>query len=122
MTIRPVESRWRTVVVGTLVLLVSALVPVPFGRRPKWGRLGPDKLLHFVGHAGYTIALSNAFHTGDRSDEAAIKAVAVSFGLGLVVGRAQEWVPGRANEPWDLFAGLLGSVVAAVVWRAKRVG
>lgn len=120
MPIRPIESRWRRVGVGTVVLLVSTLLPLPFDRRPEWGRFGPDKLLHFVGHAGYTLVLADAWVTEGRDEEdATLLAVVVSVGLGLLIGRLQEWVPGRANESSDLIAGVLGSVVAAIGWHVR---
>lgn len=120
MLIRPIESRWRRVGAGTVVLLVSTLLPLPFGRRPEWGRFGPDTLLHFVGHAGYTLVLADAWVAEGRDEEdAAILAVVVSVGLGLLIGRVQEWVPGRANESSDLIAGVLGSVVAAIGWHVR---
>lgn len=79
--------------------------------------MGPDKLLHLAGHAGYAVTLANAFGTGQRTDrEAAVLAAFVSTGHGLVTGRLQERIPGRAFEPADVVAGLLGSVLAAWGW------
>jgi len=116
---RSPSSRWLAVAVGTVALLVASILPSPFGRRPGWLWVAPDKLLHFVGHTGYVVALANALHAGRRTDaEAAVLAVGISTTHSLVTGRLQRRVPGRAFEPTDVLAGLAGAVFAAVGWYA----
>ncbi|UWG48417.1 VanZ like family protein [Halanaeroarchaeum sp. HSR-CO] len=114
------DGRWVAVVAWTLVLLVATLLPAPLERNPKWDPIGPDTVLHFLGHAGYAIALANAFGAA-RHDKrtAAVLSIAVSAGYGFVIGRLQQWVPGRANEPSDLLAGLFGTCCAVVVWYGR---
>jgi VanZ family protein len=81
--------------------------------------VGPDKFLHLVGHAGYAVALAEAFEATRCPDrEAALLAVGVSTLLSLVTGGLQKRVPGRSCEPADVVAGLIGSVLAALGWYA----
>jgi VanZ family protein len=113
------RARWTTAAGSTVVLLLASLVPSPFRRRPGWNWLGPDKVLHLVGHAGYTLALANAFSAGRWSHEAsATLAVGVSTIHSLGTGRLQTRVPGRAFEPTDVIAGLVGGLLAAISWYA----
>jgi VanZ family protein len=115
------RSRWGAVVAGTLVLLVGSLVPSPFGRHPEWRWVGPDKLLHLVGHAGYSVALADALGGGRLTDrEAAALAVGVSTTHSLLTGRLQERVPGRRFELADVLAAVLGSVLAVLGWSLRR--
>ena len=119
MRCRSPEAAWTWVAYTTVALLLASVVPSPFRRHPEWNRVGPDKFLHLVGHAGYAVTLANAFGTGRRTDrEAAVLAAFVSAGHGVVTGRLQERIPGRAFEPADVVAGLLGSVLAAWGWYA----
>jgi len=114
-------ARWTAVAVCTVVLLAASLLPSPFGRHPSWRRIGPDKLLHLVGHAGYAAVLADAFGAGRWSDgEAATFAVCISTAHGLLTGWIQTLVPGRAFEPADVVAGVLGSLLAAFGWYATR--
>ncbi|MFW6002982.1 MAG: VanZ family protein [Halanaeroarchaeum sp.] len=116
------NHRWWAVAVGT-VLLVAALVPSPLERTSTFDPVGPDTVLHFLGHAVFAFALASAFGAGRHSDrEAAVLSIVVSVVYGFVIGRIQRWVPGRANEPSDLFAGLLGSCGGAILWyrRSRR--
>lgn len=113
------ESRWLRVAVGTVVLLAAALVPSPFERRPGWARFGPDKLLHFLGYAWYAAVLADALSAGRSSDEsAAVLAVLGSTVNSLVIGRIQQWVPGRRHETADVLAGLIGAILAVTAWYA----
>jgi VanZ family protein len=115
---RWLESPWKASVGTALLLLVGSLVPSPFRRRPAFSTFGPDKLLHFVGHAGFAAVLSDALGTTWLDDrEAVVLAVCLSTGYGVVTGRLQEWVPGRAPERADLVAGMLGSAVGALGWQ-----
>jgi VanZ family protein len=110
-------SPWRGVALSTVVLLVGSLVPSPLRRRQEWAYLGPDKLLHLVGHAVYAVTLAEAFGTDRCTDRnAAIVAVSISTIHSLVTGTLQRWVPGRAFEPADIGAGFIGSVLAASGW------
>lgn len=107
--------RWRAVA-ATVALLVAAVVPSPFRRRPEWEWVGPDKLLHLVGYAGYAVVLADALGAGRYSDgQAAVLAVCLSTVHSLVTGRLQRWVPGRGFELADVLAGLLGSLLGVAV-------
>ncbi len=114
---RRYDSRWKAVVVTALVLLVGSLVPSPLGRHPDFSRFGPDKLLHFIGHACLAVTLADALAT-DRLNVswAGVVAVVCSFVHGLVTGFLQRYVPGRIPERADLVAGLVGSVVGVLGW------
>ena len=108
-------SRWGTVVGAALVLLVGSLVPSPLGRHPEFGTFGPDKFLHLLGHAGLTAALADALVAGRLDDrEAAVVSVGLVTGYGLLIGRLQTRVPGRAPERADTAAGLVGSVLGVI--------
>lgn len=111
------DTRWRAALLATVGLFVAAVVPSPFDRRPEWDRYGPDKYLHLVGHAGYTVTLADALCAGrwGRRDAAAL-AVGLSTAQSLLAGRLQERVPGRAFEVEDVVAGLVGAVLAASGW------
>jgi VanZ family protein len=113
-------GRWRRVGLVAALLLVGSLVPVPLGRRPGFGRVGPDKLLHLVGYAGLAAALAGALEEGYGS-RAGPLAVGLATGYGLVVGRLQRRVPGREDEPADQLAGALGAVLG-VALRGSRPG
>jgi VanZ family protein len=110
-------SRWKTAVGTALVLLVASVVPSPLGRHPEFSRVGPDKLLHFLGYAWLAVTLADAFAT-DRLDvgQAAAVGVGGSFAHALVTGFLQQYVPGRVPERADLVAGLVGSVVGVLGW------
>lgn len=111
------DSCWTTVAIGTVALLVAAILPSPLRRHPEWERVGPDKLLHLVGHAGYAVTLAEALGTGRyTAGEAAILAVCISTTHSLVTGQLQKWVPGRAFEPADVIAGLVGASFAVFSW------
>ncbi|MEF8819154.1 MAG: teicoplanin resistance protein VanZ [Haloferacaceae archaeon] len=104
---------------STVVLLVAAVLPSPLGRRPEWRWVGPDKLLHLVGHAGYVVVLADAIGAGRRTaGETAVLAACLSTAHSLVAGRLQRRVPGRAFESTDVLAGLVGTLLAAVGWYA----
>lgn len=111
------DSRWTPVVVTALVLLVGSLLPSPLGRHPDFSRFGPDKLLHFLGHACLAVTLADALAT-DRLNVAwaGVVAVVCSFVHGLITGFLQRYVPGRVAERADIVAGLVGSVVGVVGW------
>jgi VanZ family protein len=118
MRSRPPVARWTAVVVGTVVLFVASLVPSPLERHPEWKYVGPDKLLHLVGHAGYGAVLADALAAGRCSgSQAAVLAVCLSTAHSLVTGRFQERVPGRVFELADVVAGLVGAVLGVLGWR-----
>ena len=114
-------SRWGRAALAAVALLVGGLVPSPLGRHPEFDRVGPDKALHFLGHAGFAVALTDALAGDDVGDwPAACLAVAGSTALGALVGVLQRPVPGREPERADLVAGVLGSLAAALVWLGRR--
>ncbi|WP_256308885.1 VanZ family protein [Halobellus litoreus] len=113
------DSPWRSVAYSTGILLLASIVPSPLRRHAEWKYVGPDKFLHLVGHAGYAVALAEAFGANRCPDrEAALLAVGISTLLSLVTGGLQKLVPGRSFEPADVVAGLIGSVLAALGWYA----
>jgi VanZ family protein len=106
-----------TVVWTALVMLVGSLVPSPFQRRPAFSCLGPDKFLHFLGHARLAVAFAEAFSTGRSSGlQADLVAVGGSFVYGLFIASLQRYVPGRAPERADLVAGFLGGIAGVLWW------
>ncbi|WP_256867874.1 VanZ family protein [Halorientalis salina] len=113
----PPESRWTTVGLVTLVLVLGSVLPSPLGRHPEFSRVGPDKALHFLGHASLAVTLTDAL-AADGIDRIGATAVAVSgsTALGLGLGFLQQFVPGRVPERADLVAGILGSVCGCVGW------
>ncbi|MFC7116362.1 hypothetical protein ACFQH2_17380 [Natronoarchaeum sp. GCM10025703] len=65
------------------------------------------------------MALANAISAGRRTDGgAAVLAVCISTTHSLVTGRLQKRVPGRAFEPIDVLASLVGAILAAIGWYA----
>jgi len=111
------DSRWTAVLAATVGLLVASVVPSPLERHPEWRWVGPDKLLHFVGHAGYACVLANALDADrERSGTAAAVALCLSTAHCVLTGRLQERVPGRASEPGDVAWAFAGSVLAALSW------
>jgi VanZ family protein len=111
------ETRWTAVLAGTVGLLVASVVPSPFERRANWQWVGPDKLLHFVGHAGYALVLASALDPDrDRSGAAAAAALCLSSMHSVLTGLLQDRVPGRAFEPGDVAWSVAGSALAAVAW------
>lgn len=54
------RAPWSTVVAVAIVLFVAQVLPSPFRRHPAFRRFGPDKLLHFLGYAGFAMALADA--------------------------------------------------------------
>lgn len=112
-----VRRRWTAAAAATVVLLVASLLPSPLRRHPEWDRVGPDKLLHLVGHAGHAATLARALGgVGWHDRDAAVLAACASAGHGLLAGLLQRRVPGRAFERGDAVAGLLGSVLGAGGW------
>lgn len=115
------DGRWVAVAAATALLVVASVLPSPFDRRPSWEPVGPDTLLHVVGHAGHAALLARTL-AGDRRDDRAVAALAacVSAACGLATGRLQRRVPGRRGEPTDVAAGSLGAAVAALGWYLAR--
>lgn len=110
-------ASWRVVGLLAVALFIASLLPIPFRRRPEFGRVGPDKFLHLVGHSGFAAALAAALNAG-RFDHrtAGVLAISGSTGYGLIIGRLQEWVPGRVHESADIVAGFIGSVLGVLGW------
>lgn len=120
--LRP-RSRWRRVAAAALVLLVASVVPSPLRRRPAFATFGPDKALHFAGHAAFATLLADALDGGGRSGRTtAVLSFGVSTAYSLMTGHLQRWVPGRAPERADVVAAVLGSVAGLLVWRRASEG
>lgn len=114
------ETRCTAVLAATVGLLVASVVPSPLERRSEWRRVGPDKLLHFVGHAGYAYLLATALDPDrERSGTAAAGALCLSTGHSVLAGFLQERVPGRAFERADVAWGLAGAALAALAWHRE---
>lgn len=114
----PCESRWNAVVIVAVILLIGSVVPSPLRSRPDFGRFGPDKFLHFMGHVGLAATLVNALGTERRSERtAAVLAVGSSTAYGIVTNSFQRWIPGRKPERADMVAGFLGSVAGVVAYQ-----
>lgn len=106
----------RPAVAAATVLLIGSGLPLPSRYKPDFGWLGPDKLLHLVGHAAFVALLGRGVdHDGQLGT--AGEAVAVSTAYGLAIELLQESVPGRAFEPGDVVAGFLGSLIGLAAWR-----
>jgi len=111
------ESPRRIALLAGLALLLGSLIPSPFERHEAFERVGPDKLLHYLGHAGFAAALADALAAeGVPQRQAGGLAVSGSVLLGLTIGALQQYVPGRVPELADLVASALGSVVGAGCW------
>lgn len=112
------SANWTYVVIVALLLLVAQLLPSPLRRHPAFSRIGPDKLLHLLGHALFSAVLVNALNA-ERVDDrvSAISAVAISTSFGVVTGELQKLVPGRIPERADVIAALVGAVLGAVAWQ-----
>lgn len=108
---------WSTVGLVGLVLVGGSLLPLPFRRRPEFGRFGPDKALHFLGYFGLAAAVADALaDEGVVPLRSALLAVCCATGVGVGTGALQRYVPGRANERADLVAGVLGAALGALCW------
>lgn len=115
------DSRWRRARAVGLALLVGSLVPSPFERHDAFDTLGPDKLLHFLGHGLFAVTLADAL-AGDGTPRALSGggALGCSAVVGLTVGYLQQYVPGRVSERADLVAGVLGSIAGVGWWTRAR--
>lgn len=113
------RARWRRVALGAAALLVGAVVPTPTGRHPEFRWLGPDKLLHLLGHGAFAAATADALGGQSGSPSAGALAAGLSTGYAVLLGRLQERVPGREPEPADLAASLVGSVLGVACWRSR---
>jgi VanZ family protein len=113
------RENWLFVGLTALALVVGSLIPSPFSRRPEFKRFGPDKVLHFVGHAGFSVALADALVVeGFDPTKSGVLAVSGSTILGFVIGALQRGVPNRSPERADTVAGLLGSLFGLLFWRS----
>ncbi|RRJ29590.1 hypothetical protein EIK79_13235 [Halocatena pleomorpha] len=98
-----------------VLLLIGSVIPLPLPRYSEFGRLGPDKFLHFVGHVGLATTLVNALETERHGERTAVLlAITGSTTYGIITNSIQQWVPKRSPEHADMIAGFLGSVVGAV--------
>lgn len=104
---------FRVTVIATL-LLVCSVAPLPTRYNPDFGLYGPDKFLHFLGHAGLAAALVDAFRDTGRSGHVTVIAVVLSTGYGIGTELLQKGVPGREFERGDVIAGFVGSLVGGL--------
>lgn len=114
---RGIGTRWKAAVASGAIILLGALVPIPFERRPEFGAFGPDKFMHFVGHGGFAVALVDALGAG-RLDRrlAGVLALVAAIAYGHAIEHVQNHVPGRGYEHGDVVAGTLGALVAVFGW------
>lgn len=112
----PSQSRWIPVIIVAVILFVGSIMPSPFRYR-KFGRFGPDKFLHFVGHAGLSTTLVKALEVKCSRRTAPVLAVGSSTIYGVITNSLQQWIPGRKPEYADVVAGFLGSVAGVWLWR-----
>lgn len=114
---RGLDRQWSRVLLATVGLLVASLVPSPLERRSDWRWVGPDKVLHLLGHAGYVHLLADALDSGTgRAGTAAPVALCLSTAQSVLAGVLQERVPGRAFERGDVVWAFVGSVLGAISW------
>lgn len=113
------RKNWLLAGLIALALVVGSLIPSPFSRRSEFKRFGPDKVFHFVGHAGFSVALTDALVVGGLNPrKSAVLAVGFSTVLGYVIGALQRGIPNRSPERADTVAGLLGSLVGILFRRS----
>jgi VanZ family protein len=118
------DADWRRVVVVAGVLLGANLLPAKRRDPPQPPPYGVDKALHGVGHGTLVVALVEAYDAGEWSVGPSIVAVVLSTVYGLALELLQRWIPGRRYERGDVFASLVGSVLAVVLfrWRVSASG
>ncbi len=106
------------VIAVALVLFFAQIIPSPFRRHPAFRRFGPDKVLHFLGYAGFAGVLADALAKAYLDDrEAGYCAVVIATIYNITIGELQKVVPGRVPERADFIAGFLGSMLGVVGWR-----
>lgn len=121
--VRAARERWLGVLGFGLAILLKAAIPLSDRNRRDRGRLGPDKLLHCLTHAGFTMALLDALTTrgqtapGQSDAVLAGAAVALSITYGVGIEYLQERVPGREFEFDDIVADAVGSVLGVFLWQ-----
>lgn len=112
------RTPWWTVIAVAVVLFLAQVIPSPFRRHPSFSRFGPDKVLHFVGYAGFGAVLAEALAEGHLDDrEAVYWAVGITAIYSAAISELQHVVPGRVPERADFVAGFLGSNLGALGWR-----
>lgn len=100
---------------------MGSLTPSPLPRQPGWERVGPDKVLHLLGHGVLGVSLVEALSLeGFDRFEASALAMVLSTALGVVIGSFQRFVPGRAAESADTVAGIIGSLLGVLWWRKTQ--
>jgi VanZ family protein len=107
-------DRWGGVLASAVLLLVGSALPLPPRHNPN---VGLDKLLHLLGHAGFTAALLAALKQDQLTLRVSGLAVLASTGYGIGTELLQEVVPGREFERGDVIAGFLGSLTGIVLYR-----
>lgn len=108
------QNRWRLALFAAGLLFVGSAIPLPSRYNPDFGLFGPDKLLHLIGHAGFSAALVTTLSDDGSTVRVVVIAATISTVFGLITERFQEVVPGREFEWGDVIAGLLGSILGAV--------
>lgn len=120
----PVNERYpkrrnsaRPVVAAGLLLLVGSALPIPERFNPNVGPLGPDKFLHFIGHAVFTTLFGRAFVDDGRDLRVDVLGICASSAYGLGTELLQRRIPTREFERGDVVAGFLGSIAGVLAVR-----
>ncbi len=109
-------SRRRLVLATyTVAVLIVTLAPLP---GPSYPPTGADKLVHILLFGGLAALLYGNFE-GGRRGPALVASVIGSVSVAALVELLQGVLPYRHDDIWDLFAGTVGAVLAAVLigWR-----
>ncbi|QGX94848.1 hypothetical protein EI982_08620 [Haloplanus rallus] len=111
----PLVPRWFRYcgvgIVAAVLFYFSVLSAPPASPRPSpfW-----DKQLHFLGYAGFTLALAYATaHLRDRLWMRIILVLAIAVGYGLLIESIQWFQPNRYFSLGDALANVLGAVLAS---------
>ncbi len=113
-----VASRNRLVLATyTAALLVVTLAPLP---GPAYPPTVADKFVHLILFGGLAVLLYGNF-VGGRRGPALVASVIGSVSVAGVVELLQGLLPYRHEDIWDLIAGAVGAVLAAllIAWGAR---
>ncbi len=101
----------------TVALLAVTLAPLP---GPAYPPTAADKLVHLILFGGLAALLYGNF-VGGRRGPALVASVIGSVSVAAVVELLQGLLPYRQEDLWDLVAGAVGAVLAALLigWSAR---